>query len=114
MLSLNWPIANLVNTHRLQSLPLSLILASVYRAHLCAQVGDGNINFVFIVEGPAGGVAIKQSLPYIRCVGESWPLTQVRMRVCIWVCVWGGFRNACIRACSVGLGGFCQVSESQL
>ncbi|KAF5828523.1 hypothetical protein DUNSADRAFT_17481 [Dunaliella salina] len=45
------------------------------------EVGDGNINFVFIVEGPSGGVAIKQSLPYIRCVGESWPLTQDRMRL---------------------------------
>ena len=41
------------------------------------QVGDGNINFVFIVEGPAGALCIKQALPYVRCVGESWPLTQV-------------------------------------
>jgi 5-methylthioribose kinase len=42
-------------------------------------VGDGNINFVYIVEGPNGGVCVKQALPYVRCVGESWPLTQVRM-----------------------------------
>ncbi len=46
--------------------------------HGGAQVGDGNINFVFIVEGPAGGICVKQALPYVRCVGESWPLTQVR------------------------------------
>lgn len=45
------------------------------------EVGDGNINFVFIVEGPAGGICVKQALPYVRCVGESWPLTQDRVRI---------------------------------
>lgn len=38
------------------------------------EVGDGNLNFVFVVEGPAGGVVLKQALPYLRLVGESWPL----------------------------------------
>jgi 5-methylthioribose kinase len=38
------------------------------------EVGDGNLNLVFIVHGPAGGVAVKQALPYVRLVGESWPL----------------------------------------
>ena len=38
------------------------------------EVGDGNLNLVFIVEGPAGGVVVKQALPYVRLVGESWPL----------------------------------------
>ena len=38
------------------------------------EVGDGNLNLVFIVEGPAGDVCIKQALPYVRLVGESWPL----------------------------------------
>ena len=38
------------------------------------EVGDGNLNLVFIVKGPAGGVAVKQALPYVRLVGESWPL----------------------------------------
>ncbi len=41
------------------------------------QVGDGNINFVYIIEGPSGALALKQCLPFVRCVGESWPLTQV-------------------------------------
>ena len=36
-----------------------------------AEVGDGNLNLVFIVEGPAGVIVIKQALPYVRCVGES-------------------------------------------
>src|ERR1700758_1713416 len=38
------------------------------------EVGDGNLNLVYIVEGPAGGVVVKQALPYVRLVGESWPL----------------------------------------
>ena len=38
------------------------------------EVGDGNLNFIFIIEGPAGGVVLKQALPYLRLVGESWPL----------------------------------------
>jgi 5-methylthioribose kinase len=39
-----------------------------------SEVGDGNLNLVFIVKGPDGGVAVKQALPYVRLVGESWPL----------------------------------------
>ena len=38
------------------------------------EVGDGNLNLVFIVKGPAGGLVVKQALPYVRLVGESWPL----------------------------------------
>ncbi len=38
------------------------------------EVGDGNLNLVFIVEGPSGGLIVKQALPYVRLVGESWPL----------------------------------------
>ena len=39
-----------------------------------SEVGDGNLNLVFLVRGPLGGVCIKQALPYVRLVGESWPL----------------------------------------
>jgi 5-methylthioribose kinase len=39
-----------------------------------SEVGDGNLNLVFIVKGTAGGIAVKQALPYVRLVGESWPL----------------------------------------
>jgi len=39
-----------------------------------SEVGDGNLNLVFIVKGSDGGVAVKQALPYVRLVGESWPL----------------------------------------
>ncbi|WP_181699512.1 S-methyl-5-thioribose kinase [Chthonobacter albigriseus] len=38
------------------------------------EVGDGNLNLVFIVESPVGGVVVKQALPYVRLVGDSWPL----------------------------------------
>ena len=38
------------------------------------EVGDGNLNLVFIVKGANGGIAVKQALPYVRLVGESWPL----------------------------------------
>ncbi|KDP45914.1 hypothetical protein JCGZ_15474 [Jatropha curcas] len=42
------------------------------------EVGDGNLNFVYIVIGSAGSFVIKQALPYIRCIGESWPMTKER------------------------------------
>ncbi|MGC9370898.1 MAG: S-methyl-5-thioribose kinase [Paracoccaceae bacterium] len=38
------------------------------------EVGDGNLNLVFIIDGPEGSVIVKQALPYVRLVGESWPL----------------------------------------
>ena len=50
------------------------------------EVGDGNLNQVFIVQGRspdgalAGSVVLKQALPYLRVAGESWPLTRERMR----------------------------------
>ena len=47
------------------------------RALQVTEVGDGNINFVYIVKGPAGAVCLKQGLPFVRIAGDSWPLTQV-------------------------------------
>ena len=47
------------------------------------EVGDGNLNLVFIVENadnPAQSVVLKQALPYLRVAGDSWPLTRERMR----------------------------------
>jgi len=46
------------------------------------EVGDGNLNLVFIVS--SGGintdatVIVKQALPYVRLVGDSWPLPLYR------------------------------------
>ncbi|KAL2649545.1 hypothetical protein R1flu_017673 [Riccia fluitans] len=42
------------------------------------EVGDGNMNYVYIVEGPRGSLVLKQALPYVRCVGESWAMTLER------------------------------------
>ncbi|KAL5855449.1 hypothetical protein ACOSQ4_005251 [Xanthoceras sorbifolium] len=42
------------------------------------EVGDGNLNFVYIVIGASGSFVIKQALPYVRCIGESWPMTKER------------------------------------
>ncbi|GAB7127743.1 S-methyl-5-thioribose kinase [Silvimonas sp. JCM 19000] len=39
-----------------------------------SEVGDGNLNLVFLVRGAVGGVCVKQSLPYVRAAGESWPM----------------------------------------
>ena len=44
------------------------------------EVGDGNINFVYIVSYSDRTIVIKQALPYIRCVGEGWPLTLERSK----------------------------------
>ncbi|CCE05919.1 putative S-methyl-5-thioribose kinase [Bradyrhizobium sp. STM 3843] len=49
-------------------------LGGAPQSWIISEVGDGNLNFVFIVRGTTGGVAVKQALPYVRLVGESWPL----------------------------------------
>lgn len=65
----------------LRQVPMAVhILGGLKSQWTAEEVGDGNINFVFIVKGPAGGVCVKQALPYVRCVGESWPLTVDRIK----------------------------------
>lgn len=45
------------------------------------EVGDGNLNLVFIIKDGAGrGVVLKQALPYVRLVGPDWPMTPDRAR----------------------------------
>ncbi|CNJ12389.1 methylthioribose kinase [Yersinia frederiksenii] len=55
--------------------PLTLVSAD--------EIGDGNLNLVFKIRDTAGvsRVIVKQALPYVRCVGESWPLTLDRARI---------------------------------
>lgn len=38
------------------------------------QVSGGNLNLVHAVDGPAGSVCVKQSLPYLRLLGEGAPM----------------------------------------
>ncbi len=56
------------------------VAASLFHAE---EVGDGNLNLVFKVFDTDGisRVIVKQALPYVRCVGESWPLTLDRARL---------------------------------
>ncbi|CAH9081852.1 unnamed protein product [Cuscuta europaea] len=42
------------------------------------EVGDGNLNFVYVVIGSSGSLVIKQAIPYVRCIGESWPMSKER------------------------------------
>ncbi|MGN6451949.1 MAG: S-methyl-5-thioribose kinase, partial [Steroidobacteraceae bacterium] len=42
------------------------------------EVGDGNLNLVFIVQGAESSVCVKQALPYVRAAGTSWPMTLER------------------------------------
>lgn len=43
------------------------------------EIGDGDLNLVFIARDAEGrGICLKQSLPYVRLVGGSWPLTPHR------------------------------------
>ncbi len=46
------------------------------------EIGDGNLNFVFLVTSSSDALKqliIKQAVPYLRCVGESYPLSKERM-----------------------------------
>ena len=47
-----------------------------------SEIGDGNLNFVFIIKSeksPKKALILKQAVPYLRCVGEEYPLSKERM-----------------------------------
>ena len=46
------------------------------------EIGDGNLNFVYLVSSvsdPKKALIVKQAVPYLRCVGEEFPLGRQRM-----------------------------------
>lgn len=46
------------------------------------EIGDGNLNYVFIiksVQDNSKALILKQAVPYLRCVGEEYPLSRERM-----------------------------------
>lgn len=46
------------------------------------EIGDGNLNYVFIIKSiphPKKALILKQAVPYLRCVGEEYPLSRERM-----------------------------------
>jgi 5-methylthioribose kinase len=62
---------------------LSSIFHSGERLEI-SEIGDGNLNLVFRVWAAADTkrtVILKQALPYLRLVGDSWPLPVDRARI---------------------------------
>lgn len=48
----------------------------------CEQFSDSLMNLVFRVSNDKGtSLIVKQALPYVRSIGESWPLTTERTRI---------------------------------
>jgi 5-methylthioribose kinase len=48
------------------------------------EVGDGNLNYVYLIKNSKNTqetVVLKQAVPYLRVVGESWPLNRERMTI---------------------------------
>lgn len=46
------------------------------------EIGDGNLNYVYIVKSvdePTKALIVKQAVPYLRIVGEEFPLSRERM-----------------------------------
>lgn len=46
------------------------------------EIGNGNLNFVYRIRSgadPSRSIIVKQAVPYLRMVGESWPLDRERM-----------------------------------
>ena len=51
---------------------------------VCEEIGDGNLNLIFRIRSQDDrerSVIVKQALPYVRLVGESWPLSPTRARI---------------------------------
>ena len=47
------------------------------------EIGDGNLNFVYRITNSTDAsrsVIVKQAVPYLRMVGEEWPLSRDRMK----------------------------------
>lgn len=46
------------------------------------EISDGNLNYVYRVSDATGkSLIVKQAPPYIRIIGDGWPLTQDRIRI---------------------------------
>jgi 5-methylthioribose kinase len=49
--------------------------------YVVAEIGNGNLNFIYRVKGLSWGstIVLKQAVPYLRVAGEGWPLGIARM-----------------------------------
>ncbi|PHM46180.1 S-methyl-5-thioribose kinase [Xenorhabdus mauleonii] len=61
-----------------KKLPETISLGGLPESWQVQEVGDGNLNLVFIVSGKEKTIVVKQALPYVRAAGESWPLSLSR------------------------------------
>lgn len=69
------PLSEIIIRPFLEAIPrIRSLLTGPPHRWTVREVGDGNLNLVFIVKSQGGGVCVKQALPYVRLVGESWPL----------------------------------------
>ena len=59
-------------------LPAAIKLGGTPDQWQVTEVGDGNLNMVFIVKGLAKTIVVKQALPWLRAGGEGWPLSLTR------------------------------------
>jgi 5-methylthioribose kinase len=70
-----FPLSNSSIPKFLEEVPnVDQLLGSDRSKWIAREVGDGNLNAVYIVRGDAGSLVVKQALPYLRLVGEAWPL----------------------------------------
>src|SRR3984893_19556362 len=70
-----FPLSNSSLPEFLQDVPeVDSLLAPDRSRWIAREVGDGNLNAVFIVRGEVGNLIVKQALPYLRLVGDAWPL----------------------------------------
>jgi 5-methylthioribose kinase len=70
-----FPLSNSSIPEFLEEVPgVDSLLGSNRSTWAAREVGDGNLNAVYIVQGEAGSLIVKQALPYLRLVGDAWPL----------------------------------------
>jgi len=64
-------------THEIRSLLLDSN-EHIDRIKVC-EIGDGNLNFVYVAKSSKKSIILKQAVPFLRCVGEEYPLSRIRM-----------------------------------
>lgn len=66
----------------LAGLPRVMEVLGAAESYDITEIGDGNLNFVYRVAQQGDrmrSVIVKQAVPYLRVVGEEWPLSRNRM-----------------------------------
>lgn len=75
----------ILDKHNMQEYLYSIDLIKDYfnaERLIIDEIGDGNLNYVFILKSSVDknrALILKQAVPYLRCVGEEYPLSKERM-----------------------------------